>query len=248
MAVQTDGNPATKEDGLKYATEFVKDTASHTGSLSFKPLSTLSPMSLNILTKNFITTKLEASVVCFYEKIDFILYGTITVDPVKQTYTSSLYFYNRSRNSVLRQFDSSGQAPSMESYLAEIAPPVAEEIQKVIASLPAVKTEPRPTPPPTGDKLPEITPPTTDKTVPPVDTGDKTATQPDKTEPAADKTATPENAVAIPQLPPEPVERNFGIIISAGYFLMFLHEWQDAIIPCVVLEQGIKTTSLFVDT
>ena len=213
------------------------------GHLKYSPLPKLSAASLKILNRNMVLTKLEASVVCYYENIDYLLCGKIAVDKAASSYRTSIFLYERKSNSILKQMEFRGTAPKAEDFITKLITPLSKDIQIIF----------------TGREMTERLPPVVndDKQLPDstdilredeTDIKTKIQEEPDAVI-KGDKTTDESKAIdEKKEHPPSIPEHRISLYAEGGLFFIMQHEWQDAISPIATADLGIKFELPIVDS
>ncbi|HEQ72243.1 MAG TPA: hypothetical protein ENN69_07125, partial [Spirochaetia bacterium] len=235
----TDRNAADQQERLSALLQRrLKDLSANR--ISYRALPPLSPASFNVLKRNIVETKLEASVVCFYEKIDFLLFGTVTIDTANNSYAASFSLYSKKTNTIIKQMETGGRAASAEAFVDSLAPLLDKDIQILF---PPQVTEPQPTPTPVPSPGPTPSP-----TPKPSEESARTTTGPtaETTEPRT--TDGGRETVKVITVPEEPTPKLWGMYLAAGYFFILQHEWSNAIIPAFTAEAGLRVEVPLIDS
>jgi hypothetical protein len=215
----------------------------------YRPMDSLPKDVLTALDTMVVTTTLDALAVCFFTRVDNLIYGTINIDE-KNNYETDLKIYNRAESKIVYQVVYSNPVVEEKTYMAEIAAKLHRNLKDIVLAnkLLAKNTNQTPT------------------TTPPTNSKDKTQSLPEKTEPegqALANTSVPlVNKTEEVSLPPKvntetqsevketPVDNNRPLLIylSGGYYFPIMDEWKDYTIPCVSLEEGIKLSYPWIET
>ncbi len=233
---ETNSSRKATQEELALAALLQKGLAvSSTRKIGFKPLPSLSPASQKILNRDLVLTKLEASVVCYYENIDYLLYGKIAVDESAFSFKASVSLYERNTNAVLKQLEFRDSAESAEAYLRKMIPLLAKDIQILFPEKDQTVT----TVPPRIDETPpdKTEVPRKDKTGIRIESGDESGTS------VKDEKTTEQNEAADEKgktVPPRKKEHAVSLHVEGGLFAIFQHEWLVAIEPVATADLGIK--------
>jgi len=206
----------------------------------FKPLPPLSNATTNILKHSYVQTKLEASIVCFYEKIDFLLYGTLVFDKANRSYSAQFALYHKESNSILRQLTYTAQTEDASAFISQIGQKIASEAPQALP-LTSIK-EREPSTPPTPTSSPEKQNP------PPITKTDPKETTPATTFESTKATPSPvqtEEKIKYVEAPPR--EKLIQAIFAAGYFFILDHEWENMLNPFAVLSGGASLELPLID-
>ena len=202
--------------------------------LRFALLPSLSPASQKILNRDLILTKLEASVVCYYENLDYLLYGKIAVDQNTGTFKATVALYEKQTNAILKLMEFRDTARDAEAFVRNLIPQMAKDVLILFSG----REQPESSPPPEEKQIPDQT------TVTRTD-GTDIKTRTEETPPERDeKTGTEEKTAP----PPEKKERPISLYVEGGGFFIMQHEWFTAIDPLVTGDLGVKVELPIINT
>lgn len=209
--------------------------------LVFKPLPPLSKATLNILKHSYVQTKLEASIVCFYEKIDYLLYGMIVFDKQNRIYSAQFTLYHRDSNSNLRQLSYAAQTDDESAFITQLGQKIATETPQVLSAGSIKERDTATSSSTTTSSAQERNPPPLSKT----DTKEATPiTTPETTKPAPSSVQT-EEKIKYVEAPPR--ERLIQAIFASGFFFILEHEWMNMVKPFAVLSSGASLELPLID-
>ncbi|MEJ2664626.1 MAG: hypothetical protein P8107_11385 [Spirochaetia bacterium] len=238
------------------------------GSLTYKGIKKLSTETKRVLKNDYITSKIDALVVCHFEKINYIIFGTLLINPQTNEYTAALKLYGLEKNTVIHEITFKQVVTNEDGYLTDLARRVNDDLSRLLAAgvitqPPVIVAQtPEPTPKPTP-KPPEKEPETV--TTPPAAAETKTEKTETEQSEQAEKTdeGKPLDAVLAKFVKKKeeekqaaeaaakankPAEPGMNIFTSIGYFLSMSGEWNPYILPCVSIEQGVKFNLFLVNT
>ncbi|MBN1799618.1 MAG: hypothetical protein JW822_13665 [Spirochaetales bacterium] len=238
------------------------------GDLAYKGLKKLSLPSRRVLKSEYITSKIDALVVCHFEKIDYIVFGTLLIDPDTNKYSTSLKLYSLEKNAIIHEMNLDKIVTNESDYIKELSNVINSDLQRlssaevikeaeittaavVAESKETDKTEAAAETETEAEAAAETTAaavvtPTGEKDKEEIKEQIKEAENVNRDKPLnailakfIKKKEEEKQEVAAAEAQ-KPAEKLVSVFTSLGYFVPFSGEWTPYLLACVSLEQGVK--------
>jgi hypothetical protein len=240
--------------------------------LTYKNIKKFSLSTKRVLKSEYIASKIDALVVCHFEKIDYLVFGTLLIDPATKNYSTSIKLYSLEKNEVIHEINLKKMVTNEEDYIKELSSLIDRDFNKLLAAdiikkpevIAAAVIEETENKTPDQIKEPEQEDKTSDanKAAAVVTPADEEKHTEDTEDIKDTEDAKPLSAVlakfikkkeeekqeAAADQEKKPAEKLFGIFTSLGYFVPFSGEWTSHILACVSLEEGLKYHFYLVNT
>jgi hypothetical protein len=238
------------------------------GLLTYKGIKKLSTETKRVLKNEFVTSKIDALVVCHFERIDYLIFGALLINPKTNEYSAELQLYSLGKNAIIHEIKFDQTVTNEDGYLKDLAARINDDLERLLAadiiteppSIAAAVIPPNTTVPPVENKTAETAPPVKSE-----NTVKEPVKEPEKEEPEAAKNTEegkPLDAVLAKfiqkkeeeeqekaaEQKKKPEEPQMSIFTSLGYFLSMAGKWSPLILPCVSIEEGFKYNLYLVNT
>jgi hypothetical protein len=240
------------------------------GSFTYKGIDRLSTETKRVLKSEFITSKIDALVVCHFEKIDYLIFGTLLINPETNEYAAALQLYSLGKNAVIHDIKFDRTVTDEDEYIKELGTRINNDLERMLAAdiitqpkvVTAAVTPKNNITPPAQNKAAETPPPvkTENKKREPKQEAEKEKPEPVKNEAVENEAVKNEEegkpldtvlAKFIKKKEEEeqeesaakekkPEEPLMSVFTSLGYFLSMTGKWSSLILPCVSVEEGVK--------
>jgi hypothetical protein len=240
------------------------------GELTYKGLKKFSPSTERVLKNEYVTSKIDALVVCHFEKIDYLIFGTLLINPETNNYSASLKLYSLEKNAIIHEIDLNKTAANEDEFIKELSPVIDKDMNKLLAAgvivkpeviTTAVTKEIKETPPEEEKKAAEEKKPAENK-VPDKNTtaaavtpeAEKDLKKNEEKGKSLDEVLAKfikkkeEEKEAAAEKDKKPTEKLLSVFTSLGYFIPLSGEWKPFIMPCVSIEEGIKYSLYLANT
>ncbi|MBN1698305.1 MAG: hypothetical protein JW881_12395 [Spirochaetales bacterium] len=232
-----------------------------TGDLTFKDLSLLEKEKPSFISNEPVTDNLDALAICFFHKVDYVLYGELFIENDEKRYIASIKIYSKIAGDTVFSTDMVKDVSNEEEFVDALAERITIEFGYKYAE---IKTREEKTARERAEKLrEEIGEPEIAEKEKETETGEEegkaTISKEEsdllaKIEKLLDEKESGKEVkeeVVVKDIPGTvrtSTEKIMSFHISAGYFYTVLGEWKDVVFPCVSLEEGIKWSLLLVNT
>lgn len=102
--------------------------------LVYKGIKKLSLPSKRVLKSDYITSKIDALVVCHFEKINYIVFGTLVIDPETNKYATSLKLYSLEKNAIIHEMNLDKIVTNESDYIKELSNVIKSDLQRLAAA------------------------------------------------------------------------------------------------------------------
>jgi len=104
-------------------------------SISYKTISTKGIDKLGGLNIDKVTTSLDALAVCFFQGIEYLIYGTIVIEGDNNQYSTSIKLYSKDAHKIIYEKNYTNVTTSKESYIAELANIINQEVSELFEKI-----------------------------------------------------------------------------------------------------------------
>ena len=223
------------EELEKFSPRFKQAMTRQSGEIvSYKDVGSLPRKPGSNIVREPVTSNLDALAICFFYKLDYILYGELYHEADEDLYRTYLNLYSAEEGEVVKKIDFSRTTTSEDVFLEGLATALNKEIMILFAGYKGEEEDERSTGTVTEGGREEK------------DERDEQRTETARQDGREAETER-ESRTGSGEEETGPNENAFGIYLSLGYFIQYLAEWKGAVVPAAAMEEGVKWSILAAD-